>query len=181
MHVRRRSGHTYGSDMEETDIRVYAIGRRAGSRSRHTAGSIPAARTRKLQRRRWLHRLLIAQSAGSNPAGFSGRDRRATGRRRKNNQHRYSQLFPKVIHSGLNNYIIPLLRMGAEIYVLYADGEGVLQNCSGDSWKPCGNRPALSGLYMEREPGRPGDRPLSGSYRQRYQIRVLRAPPDRKV
>ena len=38
---------------------------------------------------------------------------------------------------------------------------------------------SLSAAYMEREPGRSGGRPLSGSYRKRYQIRVLRAPPYR--
>lgn len=30
---------------------------------------------------------------------------------------------------------------------------------------------------MESEPGRSGDRPLSGSYQEWYQIRILRSPP----
>ena len=34
---------------------------------------------------------------------------------------------------------------------------------------------------MEREPERFGDRLLSESYRKRYQIRVLRAPPNMRV
>jgi len=34
---------------------------------------------------------------------------------------------------------------------------------------------------MEHEPERFGDRLLSELYRRRYQIRVLRAPPDMRV
>lgn len=49
--------------------------------NRQVVGSIPAIPARKLQRRRWLHRHLIALGAGSNPAGLSPRDCGATGRR----------------------------------------------------------------------------------------------------
>ena len=49
--------------------------------NRKAVGSSPATFTRKLQRRRWLHRHLIALGAGSNPAGLSPRDCGAIGRR----------------------------------------------------------------------------------------------------
>ena len=57
-------------------------------------GSIPTIRTRKLQRRCWLHRLLIAYGAGSNPAGPLRRTVAQMEDAGKNNQYRDSQLFP---------------------------------------------------------------------------------------
>ena len=135
MHVRRRPGHTCGSDMEiqkyesvaqlvelpafnrkaagssPATFTIYggvaqlvelpALNRKAAGSSpvtpttygniaqsaersavnRQVVGSIPSIPARKLQRRRWLHRHLIALGAGSNPAGLSPRDCGATGRR----------------------------------------------------------------------------------------------------
>ena len=88
-------------------IRVYATGRRVGFRDRHTAGSIPAARTRKLQRRRWLHQhkqaTIFLFTAGSGPDRPSQPAVLSVAQIK--HQCRYSQLFPKVCHSGLNNFI----------------------------------------------------------------------------